>query len=359
MKATMLVKGIAAVLLTAALLAGCGSSGADISGAARTVNVAVIVDRLGDMAYNDGIVNGLFAAEERYRGIPGIELTVNVFSAHDSTRNEREELEAALRGDSEIIFIPNQNTLPMLEPAAANYPDKNFVFIDVETTGLNIYSAIFKPNEAAYLCGYLAAKMTKTGIIGVVIGVDALSLHDFCVGYIIGALAADPDCKVTISVVGDFYDTETAYKQSAAQFERGVDVIFNVAGSAGLGIVQAASDFGRYAIGVDIDQAAYMPPELAEAILTSCLKNFDVLAALTLDKYLAGELEFGKTGWYGLKEGAVGIAKNQNYMDMVPREITSEIDEQEVLVRNGVINVPSAYRMTAAEIEELFRSVRP
>jgi len=137
-----------------------------------------------------------------------------------------------------------------------------------------------------------------------------------------------------------------------------VDVCFSVAGGAGLGCIQAAHDYGHYAIGVDVDQVEVVDPELRDTIITSCLKNFEALITVTLDNYLTGELNFGESGRLGLNEGAVGIARNQNYLSMVPENVRNVIDDLEEKIRTGAIQVPSAFEMTQAEIEELFRSVR-
>jgi len=357
---TMLSSALA-LLLAAALLAGCAAA-PEVEEAEkddRIVNVVALVDYLGDLSYNDGIVWELNRAEERYRSMPGVELSVSVHELQVGTGGEKGNMESALRAESDLIFVNSFAILPFLEPAAAYYPEKNFVLIDVEATGANIFSALFKPSEAAYLCGALAAKMSETGVIGIVIGMDIPALHDFAVGYILGALAVDPDCKVIISVVGNFHDAEIGYELAAAQFDRGADVCFSAAGGAGMGCIQAAGDFGRYAIGVDVDQTEQVEPELRDVILTSCLKNFDAMITILLEDYLAGELYFGESKRYGLPDGAVGIARNQYYLNMVPQDVQNAIDALEEKVRTGEVYVPSAFEMTQAEVEELFRSVRP
>ncbi|MCL2030612.1 MAG: BMP family ABC transporter substrate-binding protein [Oscillospiraceae bacterium] len=352
------LRGALACFLAAALLTACAGA-PETAKPRREVKVTVLVDNLGDHSYNDGIVQGLRRSEERYGGSEEFDLSVNVFTMRAGSGSEQAEVERAFQEDSELLFIGNQIAIPILEPAAAYFPEKSFVLIDMEATGLNIYSAMFKPNEAAYLCGALAAKMSETGLIGIVIGMDLPALDDFCVGYIAGALAADPGVRVFLSVVGNFYDADAGYALAAEQFERGADVVFSAAGGAGLGCIQAASDLGFYAIGVDVDQTEQVEPDIRDAILTSCLKNFDALVSVTLDSYLAGTLTFGESGRFGLKDGAVGIARNAYYLSNVPQSIRDGIDELEEQVRAGDIRVRSAFEMTRGEIDELYRSARP
>ena len=360
MESRILVKKMLVVFMTAVLLAGCKRAPVSVSpDVVRDVRITVIVDVLGDLSYNDGIVRELHLAEERYRESEKINLFVNAFEMQAGTGNEKDRVDLAFKEVSDLTIIANQIAIPILEPAVAYYPERDFILIDAEATGSNIYAAIFKPNEAAFLCGALAAKMSETGVIGIVIGMDIPPLHDFAVGYISGALEAVPDCKVIISTVGNFFDASIGYELAARQFERGSDVCFGVAGGAGLGCIKAAGDFGRYVIGVDIDQTEQVEPELRNVILTSCLKKFDTLIAVLLDRYIDGTLNFGESGRFGLKEGAVGIARNQYYRNLVPQSIRSEIDDLEEKVSSGAIRVRSAYEMTHAQIDELFRSVRP
>ena len=354
---TPIVKSVAFLLL-AALLYGCSAEQQEPE-PRREVKVTVLVGNRDDSSYNEGIVRWVRQAEERYLGATDVDLIMDIAGLVVGSGNEHPEVERVLRGDSELMLIVDQIAIPVLEPAAAYFPDKNFILIDMEATGRNVYSALFKPNEAAFLCGALAAKMSETGVIGIVIGMDVLGLQDFSVGFILGALEADPDCKVIVSVAGSFSDTEKGYSAAADQFERGADVCFGAAGGASIGCIRAASDYGRYAIGVDIDQTEIVAPELRASILTSCMKFFDVLVTDTLDSYLDGTLIFGVSGRFGIKEGAVGIARNEYYMNTVPKDIQDEIDALEEQIRTGAIRVRSAYEMTYAEIDALYKSVRP
>jgi len=351
-------KIIAAFISAVLLLAGCASA-LDNSAAKRELNITLLVDNLGDMSYNDGIVRELRLAEERYRENGTVDLSLSVFEMETGTGKEQTEVSSAFSGDSELIIIANQIALPILEPATAYHPDKKFILIDAEAAGDNIYSAFFKPNEAAYLCGALAAEMSETGTIGIIIGMEITALHDFAVGYIQGAKKVDPDIKVIISAVGNFYDAEIGYELAEYQFEQNVDVTFAAAGGAGLGSIKAASDYGRYIIGVDVDQTEQVEPELKGAILTSCLKNFDMMIASLLDSYINGSLEFGQSGRLGLEEGAVGIARNQYYLDNVPQAVRDEIDGLQAKISSGEIHERTAYEMTQNEINELYNSVRP
>ena len=59
-------------------------------------------------------------------------------------------------------------------------------------------------------------------------------------GYIEGVKYIDPSCKVLFSYVGDFKNTAKAKELAIAQYQQGADIVFQVASSAGLGVLDAA-----------------------------------------------------------------------------------------------------------------------
>jgi len=355
-KSVMMLCGMAVFALL--LFISCGQN-EDAPDTVRDVNILMLANMLGDMGYNDGIVWELRAVEERFRAEPYVNMSVSVYEVTVGSGDERERIEQAFQNDSDLVFAINHATLPFLEPAAAFFPDKRFVLLDMEAIGPNIMSALFKPNEAAFLCGALAALMSETGVIGIVLGADIPVLHDFAVGFIDGAVMVRPDIQVIVSITGNFGDAALAYEIAVGQFERGVDVIFGATGGASHGVIQAAANHGHYVIGVDLDQTRHVSPELARSIITSCLKNFDVLIPLLIDEFLDGSLTFGNTRRFGIQDGAVGIARNEIYFDLVPPSIQLEIDALEAKLVSGEIQVRSALEMTRAQVDALFDSVRP
>ena len=76
---------------------------------------------------------------------------------------------------------------------------------------------------------------TKTDKIGVVVAMDTPSQNTFVAGYMAGAKAVNPDVEVEVKYVGSFSDTTTAKELALAEHEDGADIVYAVAGGAGLG----------------------------------------------------------------------------------------------------------------------------
>ncbi len=121
----------------------------------------------------------------------------------------------------------------------------------------------YPEDQAGYLAGIVAASATKSGIIGAIGGV---ALCGPCIryiqGYELGAKSVNPDIKVKVAwvtasdFVKGFYD-QAGGKTFGEQFIKqnpGIDVLFQVAGKTGNGVIDAACAAGINAIGVDVDQ---------------------------------------------------------------------------------------------------------
>ena len=149
----------------------------------------------------------------------------------------------------------------------------------------------------------------------------------------------DPSIEVLVSYVGDFEDSQKGFDQARAMFEQeNADVVFQVAGAAGLGVLQAAEDTDNYAIGVDSNQNSFNEGY----VLASMLKNIGASIENAVSEYQAGTLEMGSVTEYGLANEGVSLTFEDNG-DIVPQEIRDEIDGYVQQVIDGEVTVGTAY----------------
>ena len=329
---------------------------------------------LGDKSFYDSANEGL----ERLRD----ELGEDVFdfkveqmggTAADEAKWEPTLLDYCDTGDYDVIIMGTWQMADALARAAEEYPDQKFIFFDEEFdfegngNPENVYNVMYKQNEVSYLVGAAAAMMTTDDsiegidpdnhIIGFLGGMDNSVINDFLVGYIQGAADIDPDIEVAVGFVGDFVDSTKGKDIALSQYQSGADVGFNVAGNAGLGQIEAAKDEGKYAFGVDSDQAALLP-DYADYIPTSALKNVGQSLYLAIQKDMLGELKYGTEETYGFKEGGVALVKDAHYEKMLPENIRTKLDELEQSIIDGDIVVNTSADMDQAAIEALKESVK-
>lgn len=236
---------------------------------AEAKRIALLLSgNLGDMSFLDSANNGTSEIAATY----GAEVKV-IEMGSDATKYETNVLDASDEGYDIIIGSGWQLQEPF-QNVAQDYPDIKYIIFDAAvdyTAGdySNVYSISYKSNEAAYLAGIMAANMSETGILGFLGGADGAVINDFMIGYIEGAKSVNPDIKVICGYVDDYSDSPKCKEMALAQYNQGADFIFTAAGASGIGTLEAAKETGKYAIGVDSDQAMLYKdsdPEQAELI---------------------------------------------------------------------------------------------
>ena len=118
------------------------------------------------------------------------------------------------------------------------------------------------------------------------------------------------------------------------QFDRGVDVVYAAAGNTGVGVLQAAKDRGKLAIGVDSNQN-YLHPG---TMLTSMLKHVDVAAYSSFKDAYSGSWQAG-TRVLGLKEGGVNWAYDQYNDKLITPEMKAKVEAAKADIIAGKITV--------------------
>ena len=118
--------------------------------------------------------------------------------------------------------------------------------------------SLFKEQEGSFLVGMLAAMASKTGKVGFVGGMDIPLIRRFACGYVQGVKYANPQDRVDPEHdrhdAAAWNDPARGGELAKGQFDRGADVVYAAAGGTGLGVLQAAKDRGKLAIGVDSNQ---------------------------------------------------------------------------------------------------------
>lgn len=240
------------------------------------------------------------------------------------------------------LEFTHANTLPAV---AAEFPDTNWVMVNAEAEGDNVASVIFDEHEASFLAGALAAIQTSNSddprinaeqnIIGVIGGTQSVGIDKFIVGYIQGAREIDPDIQVLTAYSDGFDDPALGQQLAESMFQDGADIIFQVAGGTGSGVIQAAVDYERYAIGVDDNQDGIAPG----AVLTSVLKRVDVGLETVMDTYAAGEFPGGEIVRLGLEDDAVALTEFEHTLDAIGQEVVDQIAELRQQISDGEIDV--------------------
>ena len=315
----------------------------------KVVAVYIIGGTLGDKSFIDSANRGLTKAQEElgieYRYVEASSDTTKINAAFDDALNDPE---------IDIIIQSQGDFTERLPEIAAEYPEKMFVSFDNPVAydqcadGCpNVYAMTYAQNEGSFLAGYYAGLMSETGFIGAVGGMDIPVINDFMVGYVQGAGEAGiPEENVLIQYAGGWSDPAKGKELALTMYQQGADIVFQVAGGTGEGVFQAAEEAGKWAIGVDSDQALIIEetnPDQAAVILTSMLKNVDNSMYRFFELYLAGEVPWGTNETLGIPEGGVGLAYNKFFDEYTPDDVAEQLLAVQEQVTNGEIEVATVY----------------
>ena len=153
----------------------------------------------------------------------------------------------------------------------------------------------------------------------------------------INELLRDKDLKVTPQrkAILEVLAREKKALDANQLFAQDADVVFQIAGLTGAGVLEAAKEQGKYAIGVDSNQNHIQPGH----VVTSALKNFGNVVFSTFEDIVNGTYVPGETKVYGLKEGGVGLAIDEYTEEILPAEIIEEIRAIEDKIRAGELTI--------------------
>lgn len=232
---------------------------------------------------------------------------------------------------------------PAVLRVARRYPEVPFIVFegsraDVKNPPPNISGLVIQPREAAFLAGWLAAKLEQQrpgpDVVGVVGGWKVAPVTDFVDGFAAGARKAGPRVKVLVDYSDDFVDRAKCAALARRQIARGAGTVFNVAGGCGLGTMRAAADAGVWAVGVDSDQSF-----LGTHVLTSVLKRYEAAFADVFNRVKAGTLRTGRDTTLTIRDGAAGLGR---ISPDVPRPLVVQLQRLERRIKTGVLRVSVA-----------------
>lgn len=246
-------------------------------------------------------------------------------------------LESVLDQEHDLIWGVGYMMEDAVFAAAEANPDQKYACVDVAFPEAleNLIGITFKDHESSYLVGYIAGKMTKTNKIGFVGGMEGTVISRFHYGYMAGAKAANPDIEVFEQYAESFGDVAKGKAIANQMYQKGANIVFHAAGGVGIGVIEAAKESNKYAIGVDMDQSHLAP----DNVITSAVKKIDNATVAVLKDLKEGIFPGGTNETYGLKEGGVGIADTTS--NLVPQDILDEVREVEAKIISGDIKVPA------------------
>jgi basic membrane protein A len=214
----------------------------------------------------------------------------------------------------------------------------------------NVRGLAFQTDQAAFMAGYLAAGMTKTGKVATYGGLPIPTVTIFMKGFEAGVKYYNAQKGTAVEVLGwnnataegvfanGFESTDDGRQLATSFMEEGADIILPVAGQVGLGSAAVCKETAKcLVIGVDADWFD-TAPEYKEVLLTSVLKKIDVAVYNTIKDAVEGTFT-GGTVTYTIADGGVDIAPFHDFDSVVTAEMKAELETIKAALIDGSLTV--------------------
>ncbi len=276
--------------------------------------------------------------------IPGV--TVRVVEGGDASDWESGIVALTATGEYELIITLTDGMPQILQSVTQMFPNQKFALLDSALSGVpSVYSLTYSDEALGFVggvfAGLLATNFSLSGDpeepkVGLLAGTPYPQMDNkIHPGYAAGAHYVDPDIEVLYAAVGDWNDPNRARDLALNMYNRGTTAIMSITGGGDPGVHRAASETGRFAIAVNTDQNAMMPG----VILGSVLKRLDNSIYRVVETAMDGTLPYGTNETAGVKEGAISIADDQLYRDLVPQSTRDALEEVMDGIASGSIDL--------------------
>ncbi|MCP4670101.1 MAG: BMP family ABC transporter substrate-binding protein [Desulfobacula sp.] len=300
---------------------------------AKKFKIAMVTDVGGvnDQSFNQSAWEGLQRAQKE----------LGIKAAYKESRQDADyapNMETLTDANCDLIWGIGFLMGDAIKLTAQINPDQKYAIIDFSygpEIPKNVGCAVFQEEQPSFLVGYIAGKMTKTNKVGFVGGIKFPLIEKFEYGFMAGVKLANPKAEVLRQYAESFTDAAKGKAIANNMYQQSADIVFHASGGVGDGVIEAAKEKDKWAIGVDKDQNFLAP----DNVLTSAMKRVDNAIFDMSKKLTKGEFKGGATIVYNLSNDGVGIAPTSG--KHVPKNILDEVDALIAKIKAGEIVVPA------------------
>jgi basic membrane lipoprotein Med (substrate-binding protein (PBP1-ABC) superfamily) len=322
------------VLVMVLSLVGCGSKGTTNTDSKVTkkdpkdLKIALLVPSSPtDGGWGQLGAEAVKEIEKKY----GCKVSVVEAGTADKMKSEAEAL--ADEGYDIIFGHGGQYASPFGE-ICDNYPNTYFVTDGGNVVTKNLFPIVSTMERICYVQGVIAAKLTKTNKLGVVLGGDYPAFTKTSRGFEMGAKSVNPNITVmtTVLTTGDMNE---AYESSMSQINSGADIIWSNANQATLGSAKAATEKNAYFFGNVSDMSKDAPT----VTVASAVQDFSTTYVTIVDRFVAGSLKAEQQN-LTLADGNYKFVWNDAVKSKLPADVQNIDKDLIPKVESGEIKVP-------------------
>ena len=279
------------------------------------------------------------------RAVKELGVQLKSVEANDTAASEP-HLRNFARAKFDLIVAVGFSQADAMKKVAPQFAGQNFALVDAEVDSKNVRSLLFQEHEGSFLVGAIAGLTTKTNKVGFIGGMDIPLIRRFQMGYEAGVKHVNPKAQVVnnyVGVTGEAWNNPPKGKELAvAQYGGGADIIFGAAGATNMGLLDAAEEKKKLAIGVDSNQNGLKPGY----VLTSMLKRVDVAVFDTIKSAKEGKFK-GGVARFGLADEGIDFAMDEHNKSLVTPAVLAKAKALKSDIIAGKVKVPDFYERGA------------
>jgi basic membrane protein A len=220
--------------------------------------------------------------------------------------------------------------------------EKTFFIVGSGASGMgaNVTSVDYDNAQLGYLMGVLAARMSKTGKIGSVNGLEGLpNVVQQVGGFRQGVKSVKPNAEVRVIYIKDMEDAAMAKEAALALISGGADFVFGKLNAGQSGIIQAAKEKNVFTSGRSLGHVAAAP----QNVVTSIVEKWDDMYVAAAAEARAGTLKPTLITYGYEAKGGPGAdlmyATGAGYAPMVSKDVVAEIEGLKKKFASGQLKV--------------------
>ena len=326
---------ILGLLVVVLLATACGHSerqtGGDSPQAADSFRVALLTPgAISDQSWNGGA----------YQGLLRIRDSLHAQISHIQTKSPAEFEENFRQYGNQgyqLVFGHGYEFQDAARTVGPSYPRTQYVVTSGNSATGNVSGMVFGFAEPSYLAGMLAGAMTRSNKLGVIGGTELPPVRESFRAFAAGVHRVNPAARVITSYIGNWDDVSAGKEQALAQLANGVDVIFQNADAAGLGIFQAVREAPHaFVFGTNSNQNDIAPEVTLGSVAIDLPHAFLLVARAVHDHtFHPGLITLG------MRQQVVDLIINPRLASRIPSATRRSIDSTRMLMLHGTFAVPT------------------
>jgi basic membrane protein A and related proteins len=280
---------------------------------------------ISDQSWNAGAYQGLIAIRD----------SLGAHTSHIQTKTPAEFEENFRQYGTQgyhVVFGHGFEFQDAARRVAPAHPNTVYIVTSGYTAvGDNVAGMRFAFSDASYLAGLIAGTMTRSNLIGAIGGQELPPVRESFDAFSAGARKANPAVRVITAYLGSWDDVSAGKEQALAQIARGVDIIFQNADAAGLGVFQAARETRRALVfGSNSDQNHIAPEVTIGSVVIDLPQAFLLVAReVKEERFQPRIVELGA------EARVVTFVFNPAMIDRIPADLRLRVDSLQALMFSG------------------------